>query len=132
VPTVKIDHGHLDEQVERSRSLEHMQRESGKSSVLRNQEKTIAESRSQEAPEGKLEIWEYVMEKGWLLVIWCVFRFLFLVLLSSFLCYQAIAIVVIGSDAISYCNGFLGNNCACTVAIDSVVGIGTWSVMYKL
>jgi hypothetical protein len=59
------------------------------------------ESRSQEAPEGKLEIWEYVMGKGWLvgwlLVILCVVRLLLLVLLLVFLCYQAITISTIGS-----------------------------------
>jgi hypothetical protein len=56
----------LDEQVERDRSFERMQRESKKRSILSwNQEKTIAESRSQEVPKGKLEIWEYVMGKGW-------------------------------------------------------------------
>jgi hypothetical protein len=58
----------LDEQVKRNRSFKRMQRENGKNSVLQNQEKTIVESRCQEVPEVKLEIWEYVMGKGWLLV----------------------------------------------------------------
>jgi len=45
-----------------------MQRESGKRNILQNQEKTIVESKSQEATKGKPEIWEYVMGKGWLVV----------------------------------------------------------------
>jgi hypothetical protein len=48
-----------------------------------------------EPPKGKIEIWEYLMGKGWLLVILCTVRLLFLVLLLFFLCYQDITIVVI-------------------------------------
>jgi hypothetical protein len=58
----------LDKKVERARSFERMQRERGKRNIPWNQEKIIVESRSQEVPEGKLEIWEYVMGKGWLVV----------------------------------------------------------------
>jgi hypothetical protein len=74
----------LDEEVERDRRFECMQRESKKRSILWNKEKTIVESRSQKVPKGKLEIWEYVMGKGWLLVILCIVRLVFLVLLLSF------------------------------------------------
>jgi len=59
----------LDEEVERAKIFECRKRESGKRSVPRNQEKTIEKSRSQEEPEGKLEIWESVMGKGWLVII---------------------------------------------------------------
>jgi hypothetical protein len=52
-------------------------RASGKSYKLRvhemyhstNQEKITMESRSQEVPKGKIEILEYVMGKGWLVVV---------------------------------------------------------------
>jgi hypothetical protein len=58
----------LEEKVERARSFERMQRESRKRNILQNQEKTIVETKSQEAPKGKPEIWEYVMGKDWLVV----------------------------------------------------------------
>jgi hypothetical protein len=72
------------------------------------------------------------MGKGWLLVILCDVKLLFLVFLLFFLCHQVIVIVFVESGSISYCNGFCGNNCDCAITIEYVVGIGTWNVTYKL
>jgi hypothetical protein len=72
------------------------------------------------------------MGNGWLLVILCTIRLMLLVFLFFFLGYQVITIVVIDSGVTSWCNGFCGNNRACAVAIEFVLGIIKWSVMYKL
>jgi hypothetical protein len=66
----------------------------------------------------------------WFLFILCIVRMLLIIFF--FLFYQDITIVVIDLGAISYCNGFCGNNCTCAIPIESVVGIGTWNVMYKI
>jgi hypothetical protein len=54
VPIVKIVHAPVGRAIERARSFEHMQGESRKRQHRWNQEKTIAESRSQEAPKENL------------------------------------------------------------------------------
>jgi len=64
VPTVKTDHAPTRRASGKSQKLRVHAKRSEKSNVPWNQENTIAESRSHEAPEGKLQIWEYVKGKG--------------------------------------------------------------------